>query len=164
MIKLFSFRNTVIALILATGVAFSVGWFKANGQIRKQLEADKIAAVARVVDLERQNSKIKEKVTIKYVNKVKTIKEKEFVYVDAAGNLINTSELPNGWVYIHDATILQLELDEIMANDPALSGFTAAEALKIIVTNYGKCLQNAEQLTSLQQWIKETQEAVNNEN
>lgn len=63
--------------------------------------------------------------------------------------------LPDGFVWLHDAAALGVPPGQRPGDpDAASEGVAASRALDVIVSNYGACHENAEQLTSLQAWVK----------
>jgi hypothetical protein len=111
--------------------------------------------------LERKNSAISTQVVTEYVDRTNTIREKEYVYLDAAKNSVPSQhDMSNGWVYTHDISATSGDADSTRASDASPSGITDTTALVGIITNYSRCQQNAEQLRQLQQWIIQNKEAV----
>lgn len=71
--------------------------------------------------------------------------------------------LSQGWVYAHDQSALGRPIEPEIAANAFPSGITDKEAVSLVADNYGNvCRANADQLTSLQNWIRE-QEKVNEE-
>lgn len=68
--------------------------------------------------------------------------------------------LSQGWVYAHDEAALGRQIDPTMAANTNPSGITDRAALNLVADNYGNvCRANADQLTSLQAWIRQQKEA-----
>lgn len=61
-----------------------------------------------------------------------------------------------GWVRTHDAAATGTAVDATSAADGTPSTTQANTALATVTTNYATCKANEEQLSSLQQWITET--------
>jgi glutamate synthase domain-containing protein 3 len=116
---------------------------------------------AQVVELEKKNTEISNNVVTEYVDRTNTIREKEYVYLDAAKNSVPSQHvMSNGWVYTHDLSATSGDADSTRASDASPSGITDTTALVGIITNYSRCQQNAEQLRQLQQWISQNKAAV----
>jgi hypothetical protein len=114
-----------------------------------------------IAELERKNSAISTEVVTEYVDRTNTIREKEYVYLDAAKNTVPSQHvMSNGWVYTHDLSATSGNADSTRASDASPSGIADTTALVGIITNYSRCQQNAEQLRQLQQWIIQNKEAV----
>jgi hypothetical protein len=117
--------------------------------------------------LEKEQQNIKEKIVTEYVDKVKVVKEKEYVYVDQAKNVVPSQyNLSNGWVYVHDASLNTRGVipDATRASDATASDVKDNQALVTILGNYSVCLQNAQQLTSLQQYVLDTKKSIDEQN
>ena len=74
-------------------------------------------------------------------------------------------DLSNGWVHTHNAAASStIELNEALAAEPEPSYVRDNIALQTITQNYSICLQNAQQLTSLQKYIIEVNKKIDEEN
>lgn len=121
-----------------------------------------------VVKLEAELQKAQEKVSVKietkYIETVKTVKEKEKVYVDRATNdVVSTGELSAGWVYVHDKAAQGVHAEAAPASDGTPSGVEDNQALAVVVENYSICRTDQERLRSLQEWVTKTAENINSE-
>ena len=140
------------ALILGV---FVFGYMK--GSAHAELELQRFAAKAseQVAELERKNSEISNKVVTEYVDRTNTIREKEYVYVDAAKNTVpSQSVMSNGWVFTHGISASASDADATRSSDASPSGIKDNKALETVINNYSTCQQNAEQLKTLQEWIR----------
>ena len=128
-----------------------------------QLEADKAKLQG---DLEKEIANIKIQVVTKYIDRIKVIKEKEYVYRDQAINVVpDRTDLSNGWVSVHDAAAAgNPDADSTRAADATPSGVKANQALAVVTDNYSACHENAEQLTALQEYVREVQKVVDKAN
>jgi hypothetical protein len=116
---------------------------------------------AQVAELEKQNSAISTQVVTEYVDRVNTIREKEYVYRDIVKDSVPAQyDLSNGWVYTHDLSATSGNADATRASDASPSGIKDNSALLTIISNYATCQSNAEQLRQLQQWIIQNKDAV----
>lgn len=163
----------IIILVLVVGILFG-GGFKAGHSyatnhytaIISKMEAD--AATLRAekaelqVKLDAEIANVKERIVTKYVDRIKVIKEKEYVYRDKATNVVpDRTELSNGWVSLHDAAATGSEdATSTDYSDGTGSGVKANQALAVISDNYAACRANAEQLTALQEYVREVQRVV----
>lgn len=140
---------------------FFYGYMKGSAYAEAELARYAARAQAQIAELEKKNSEISTQVVTEYVDRVNTIKEKEYVYLDRAKNNVpDTTILSNGWVYTHDASATGSDADATGASDASPSGIAANQALLRIITNYSDCKANAEQLKSLQDWVRQNKEAV----
>jgi hypothetical protein len=141
--------------------AFIFGYMKGSAYAEAELARFAAKKEAQVAQLEKKNAEISNKVVTEYVDRTNTIREKEYVYRDLAQNSVPAqSDLSNGWVYTHDISATSGDADASRASDATPSGIKDNEALFTIISNYSRCMQNSQQLTSLQQWINDNKRAV----
>lgn len=151
-------------LALFAGVFF-FGYMRGSAAGKAEVAAFAQKATQRANDLEKKNNEISNKVQVKYVDRVNTIKEKQYVYVDTAKNVVpRQHDLSNGFVYTHDISATNGNADPTRAADASPSGVADNQALATVVTNYSICQQTKEQLIALQQWIRENQAAIDEVN
>ena len=145
---------------LIVGVFF-YGYSKGSEKAEAELAKFSAKANAQIAELEKKNQEISSKVQVEYVDRVNTIKEKEYVYRDLAKGSVPTQHtMSNGWVYTHDASASSSDADPTRASDATPSGITDTTALAGIVTNYSRCLPTRQQLISLQRWIEDNRTAI----
>lgn len=162
MFSLGTIQYQILAVALLVAAAFSIGYVK--GSAKAEVEIQKVATEAqeKVAELERQNTEISNKVVTKYVDKVKVVKEKEYVYVNTAENLVpSLVDMSNGWVYLHDISAKNGDADPTRSADATSSGVKDNQAIRTVTENYSICRQNADQLVELQNWIKDNLETIN---
>lgn len=113
------------------------------------------------IELQKEQENIKETIVVEYVDRVKTIREKEYVYVTQIETIVPSQcDLSSGWVHMHDASASGGDADTAGASDETPSGVKDNQALSVVAQNYSLCQQNAEQLRSLQEWINRTQDSI----
>lgn len=144
--------------LLAIGAAlvgvFVFGYMKGSAYAEAELARFSAEKSAQIAELERKNSEISSQVVTEYVDRVNTIREKEYVYRDIAQNAVPAQhDMSNGWVYTHDLSATSGDADAARASDASPSGIKDTTALLTIIGNYANCQANAEQLRQLQQWI-----------
>ena len=145
---------------LIIGVFF-YGYMKGSAYAEAELARFAQKHAEQVAALEKKNAEISNNVQVEYVDRVNTIREKEYVYRDIAqGSVPSQSVMSNGWVYTHDTSATNGNADPTRASDATTSGITDVTALVGIIGNYSRCQQNAQQLASLQRWINENKEAI----
>lgn len=156
----------ILAVVLIVGGAFAAGYNK--GMAGADAEINRYAN--QVEDLEialkKEQSIIREKVRVEYVDRVTKIREKETRIIEAASQVVPSQyELSNGWVHAHNAAASPtIDLDLNLAADSTSSSVKDNVALQTVVENYSICLQNAQQLTSLQKYILEVNNKIDEEN
>lgn len=130
-----------------------------------KMEADAATLRAEKAELQtklnEEIANVKEKIVTKYVDRVRVIKEKEYVYREQANNNVpDRNELSNGWVSLHDDAATGRDADSTRSSDATGSGVAANQALAVVTDNYAACRANAEQLTALQEYVREVQRVV----
>jgi hypothetical protein len=168
------YKILVIGILIALVVAFLFGggYYTGHTFAKNHYEAiiskmNEEAANLRAANAELQTkltaeiSNVKERIITKYVDRVRVIKQKEYVYREqATNNVPDRAELSNGWVYLHDTAAAGGDADSTRSADATGSGVEANQALAVVAENYAACNANAEQLTALQEYVREAQKAV----
>jgi hypothetical protein len=140
---------------------FVFGYMKGSAYAEAELARFSAQKSEQIAELERKNSAISTEVVTEYVDRVNTIREKEYVYRDVVKDSVPTQhDMSNGWVYTHDLSATSGDADSTRASDASPSGITDTTALLAIIGNYSRCQANAEQLRQLQQWIIQNKDAV----
>lgn len=149
---------------LLVGVFF-YGYMKGNAHAEAELQRFAAESSKKIAELEKKNSEISGQVVTQFVDRVNTVKEKEYVYLEAAKNNVPAQhDMSNGWVYTHDISATNGDADSTRASDASPSGIKDNTALLTIISNYSRCEQNAQQLIALQKWILDNQKAVQDSN
>lgn len=152
----------IIAGVALIAAAFFYGYTKGSSSAEAQLQRVSADMSKQIADLEKQNSEISNNVVTEYVDRVNTIREREYVYLDAVENDVPSQfVMSNGWVYTHDISATSSDADSTRSSDASPSGVTDTQALAGVIRNYTICESNAVQLEELQRWIRENQAAVN---
>jgi len=137
------------------------GYMKGSAYAEAELQRFAAKASTQVAELEKKNAEISNNVVTEYVDRTNTIREKEYVYIDTAKNIVpSQSVMSNGWVFTHDSSATASDADPTRASDASSSGITDTTALVGIITNYSRCQQNAQQLIALQKWIADNKTEV----
>jgi hypothetical protein len=156
-------KLAIIAAIILGALGF--GYIKGKEGAKIAIANYEAAALKQINELKDMNAAISGKVTVQYVDRVNTIREKETRYVDSAKDDVPSQfELSNGWVFTHDIGATGGDADSTRSSDETPSGIKDNESLITILRNYSTCQQNAEQVKNLQQWITENQRAVEDSN
>lgn len=111
---------------------------------------------AEIAILKQKEAEVTVKVVTKYIDKLTVVKEKSneiIKYITTESD--NKCELPNSFSVLHDAAAKNELPDPAGASDAKASQLKLSDATTTIITNYGFCNQNAEQLNSLQEWVRE---------
>jgi uncharacterized coiled-coil protein SlyX len=142
-------------------IAFSA-WF-ARSYTVAQYEKEIAEQNQKVAELEAENERKSAKVVTKFVERVKTIEVegativKEIpVYVTKDSDAKCT--IPTGFVRLHDRAANGDPGATGSAHD-APSGVDLSTVAQTVTGNYLTCRKTAEQLTALQEWVRETHPA-----
>jgi hypothetical protein len=145
-----------------TGHTFATNHYTA---IIATMEADAATLRAEQAELQAkltaEIANVKERIVTKYVDRVKVITKKEYIYREqATNNVPDRTELSNGWVSLHDDAATGRDADSTRSSDATGSGVASNQALAVVTDNYAACHANAEQLTALQEYVREVQRVV----
>ena len=156
----------ILAMVLIVGGAFAAGYKKGTDQGEVMIQKAANEAEELAIALKKEQAMIREVVKVEYVDRVTKIKEKETQIVQAAAQAVpGQYDLSNGWVHTHNAAASPtIDLDMAQAGDATSSFVKDNVALQTISENYSICLQNAQQLTSLQKYLLEVNAAIDREN
>ena len=153
-----------IAIVVAVAALLSGAYFKGYDKAEDkylaeiaEFNAQKIVLEAR---LQTALSEVKVEVVTEYVDRVKVVKEKEYVYRDKIVTVPSKCELSDGWVRLHDASARGDDAGTTDFTDETPSGIRDTQALGTVIENYSICHQNAEQLKALQNWVRQAQAEV----
>lgn len=144
-IQIGSIVGLVFSVYMCGGIANEEGWQK------KVLEQQ-----AEIAQLKQKEAEVTTKVVTKYIDKIQVVKEtnnaiSKYITKDADSKC----DLPVSFSVLHDAAAKNELPDATRATDASSSGVALSTATSTIVENYGACIQNAEQLKALQEWIIE---------
>ena len=120
-------------------------------------------AEAKVAQKETQAVEATVKVVTKYVKTVETIKEKGDVIIKEIPMYITKVDdsmcaVPNGFVLLHDSASRNEIPDSTRVPNAGASDVKISEVAGTVIENYTTYYQLAEQLKSLQDWIKAQQQ------
>ena len=165
MFNLIPFPIKFLILVSVLGGALGFGYMKGLEHSKLVIAEFETKANEQIADLEKKNSEISNTVVTEYVDKVRKIKEKEYVYVDAAEKYVpSQSNLSNGWVFTHDIGATGGDADSTRSSDASSSDIKDNQALITILGNYSICTQNAQQLIGLQSWIEQNKKTIEESN
>lgn len=92
----------VVILAALIGGSIAYGYNKAENKYLVKIATYKTEAELLQTRLDAALADVKVKVVTEYVDRVQTIKEKEYVYRDKIVTVPSKCELSNGWVLLHD--------------------------------------------------------------
>lgn len=158
--SVWKYAAIIIAAVSILTFTYLRGYDKAEDKYLAEIAAFNAQAQLLESRLEAALAHVEVKVVTEYVDRVQTIKEKEYVYRDKIVTVPSKCELSSGWVLLHDASARGDDADSTGVTDATPSGVKDTEALDGIVGNYSICQQNAEQLKALQDWVVYAQAEV----
>jgi len=150
----------VVAALGLAGTSYYFGYTRAKTAADLEFKeyVDKIEK--QITKLENELAEAEAKVIIEYVDRIVKIKEKEYVYINKAKDVPSKCELSNGWVSLHDSAASGSEPDSAGVIDATPSGIKDNQALETVTSNYSICERNAEQLKSLQEWVRNNNKII----
>jgi hypothetical protein len=147
-----------LALAILVTAATGWGWVKGAASVQAEWNAERAAQTITVLRVKVAQAEVTERVVTQYVDRVRIVREtadaiiREVpVYVPAQCD--PDGRLPAGWRVLHDAAASGGAADPAtVAHAQPVAPDAAAET---VTRNYGTCRETAEQLTALQQWVRE---------
>lgn len=154
----------ILAVVFIVGGAFGYGYKRGveQGEVMIQKAANEAEQLK--IELEKEQGNIKERVVTEYKDRIIRVKDREVVYQQATEQLGSKFNVSNGWVHLHDTAVKGEEVNPELGSDQADSPYKETQALATVLSNYSVCLQNAQELISLQSWILKTKESVDKQN
>ena len=150
-IQVASIAVLVFGVYMEGGIATQEKWEAKVAEVKLEM-AKKETASAEVTT----------KVVTKYINKVQIVKEKgneiiKQVPVYITKDADTKCDVPTGFVMLHDSASRNEVPDSARKIDGTTSNVKISGVAETVVDNYTTYHQVAEQLRSLQEWIKEQQ-------
>lgn len=146
----------VLLLLLAAGLYYGHARYNAGqANIQAKWDAQKGKDTAEIERLKAEAGKVTVRVETKYVDRVKTIREKGDTIVQKVPVYVPAGlpDLPGGWRLLHDhAAAGTIPGPSETADGAPVAPETAAAT---VAANYTTCLATAEQLRGLQEWVNE---------
>jgi hypothetical protein len=156
-----SLLRIVGIVLLVVGVYFR-GGYGVEMEWRAKVEEIKLE----IAKKEKESAEVSQKVVTKYVETVKVVKEKGDVIIKEIPTFITKSDddkcaVPNGFVSVHDAAAKNEIPETTRGTNEGTSEVKISGVAETVVENYTTYHQVAEQLKSLQNWIREQQKVYN---
>lgn len=149
-------------LIMAAAVVMVLWWAYAAGKesVQKDWDASVARGLIEVARLKEKQVVVTTKVETKYIDRIKTVREKGSVVIQKIPVYIpaGTPDLPLGFFLLNNAAATGQLPDAADISDGAT--IPAQAFAEGVVENYTICLANSEQLIGLQEWVRE-QQALN---
>ena len=149
--QLISVLILAFALYMEGGISNEISWNAKINELKLELAAK-----------ETQSVEITTKIITKYVDRVKIVKETGDVIIKEIPKYITTIDdskctIPNGFVMLHNSAASNELPDSSRDFNAGASEIKISGVATIVIENYNTYYQLAEQLKSLQSWVKEQQ-------
>ena len=147
-----------LALAILVAAATGWGWVKGAASVQAEWDAERAAQTITVLRVKVAQAEVTERVVTRYVDRVRVVREQADAVIREVPIYVPQScdadgRLPAGWRVLHDAAASGGAADpSTVAHAQPVAPDTAAET---VARNYGTCRETAEQLTALQQWVRE---------
>lgn len=148
----------LLALAALAAALLGFGWVKGADHVQDEWDAAISKQALQVADVKVAQAEATVKVITKYVDRVKVVREtgdtilKEVpVYVPAEADA--ACVVNHGFVRLHDAAVAGRLPESTRSADAAPAGIALSAVAGTVADNYGRCHENAEQLTALQEWV-----------
>lgn len=155
----------VAAALLVGVLLFGLGWMARGDHVQAQAAEKQNARLAEAFAQGQELGVVRDKVVTKYVDRIQVIEKKGTtlikevpVYVSAKADAACTVNA--GFVRVHDYAATEQPLpapDPAGDADAAPSGIALSAVAEAVAENYTSCRQNAEQLTSLHELLRQYQ-------
>lgn len=146
-IKYGSILGLLFSIYMIGGISNEASWQKKV--LEQQVE---------IAQLKQKEAEVSTKVVTKYIDKLTVVKETNNAISKYVTNEADAKcQLPNSYSVLHDAAAKNELPDPTGASDARTSDVKLSEATTAVIANYGICHENAQQLKSLQEWIREQQ-------
>jgi len=147
-----------LALAVLVAAATGWGWVKGAASVQQDWNTERAVQTIAVLRVQVKQAEVTERIVTQYVDRVRVVRETADAVIREVPVYVPQScdadgRLPAGWRVLHDAA----------ASGRAASTSTDADAQPVapdtaaatVARNYGTCRETAEQLTALQQWVRE---------
>ena len=157
-----NFIPQFIGMVFIAAGIFTTGGLWTQKEYLAEVEKFK-QEVARI---EKESAEATEKVVIKYKEKIVVVKEKGDVIIQKVPEYITKESdamcvVPNGFVVLHDSASKNEIPNTSSSSNGEASGVALSTVATTVVGNYTTCHEVREQLTSLQEWVKNQKSIYN---
>lgn len=164
-----NYKFVTRTIALAAAAAFAGYHYSENGWEKRfaEFKAQEAEQIAKMKELEVQSQKVNVETIIKYVDRVKVVKEKGAtivkeipVYVSAKSD--DRCIIPTGFVRAHDSAANPSDV-----SSASVESYDSATDIKLsavaetVVDNYTKYHEVVEQLRALQDWVNAQDQLIN---
>lgn len=157
------YRLLAMAAFAAALAGF--GWVKGACHVQAEWDAATGKQSLQVAVIQKRRAETTVQVVTRYVDRAKVVREtgdtiinEVPVYVPAEADA--ACVLSRGFVRLHDAAAAGRLPQAAGAADALPAGIALSTVAGTVADNYERCHENAEQLTALQEWIREMEKAA----
>jgi hypothetical protein len=152
---IYKFILSPIAIIIIISTIFAEGIYYNQKKYQEQMQEYQ----NKIHDAEEEAKKASDNIRIKYIDKVKVIKEtsdENVKYIEKVVTQYDSScTLSNAAIMLHNSSSQNVVARSSGGIDEGTSDVKASELLKVITDNYSTYYQVREQLLGWQDWYKE---------
>ena len=147
-----------LALGALVAAAAGWGWVKGAASVQQDWNTERAVQTIAVLRTQVKQAEVTERIVTQYVDRVRVVRETADAIIREVPVYVPQScdadgRLPAGWRVLHDAAASGGAADPAGAADAQPVAPDTAAAT--VARNYGTCRETAEQLTALQQWVRE---------
>ncbi len=140
------------SLYMEGGISNQAEWEAKVAQVKLDMAVKEVAS-----------EKVTTKIVTKYIKQIQVVKETGDVIIKEIPTYITKIDdskcaVPNGFVVLHDSASRNEVPDSTRVPNAGASNVKISEVAGTVIENYTTYYQLAEQLKSLQDWIKEQQQ------
>ena len=159
--NLIAWPYRLLALAALCIAVFGFGWLKGASHVQAQWDAATAAQQQAQAQVQTRQAEATVQVVTQYVDRIQVVREKGDtliqeipVYVPVQADAACT--VHRGFVRLHDAAAAGELPTAPRDTDAPAEGLALSAVTATVVTNYQTCIENAEQLKALQDWIRQT--------
>ena len=151
----------LLSLAVLCIALFGFGWLKGASHVQARWDAATAAQQQAQAQVQVRQAEATVQVVTQYVDRIQVVREKGDtliqeipVYVPVQADAACT--VHRGFVRLHDAAAAGELPEPARDADAPAEGLALSAVAATVVTNYQTCIENAEQLKALQDWIRQT--------
>lgn len=148
-----------LAMALLVAAACALAWFKGAAHVHDQWDLENARQTAAVAKRAAARAVATVQVVTRYVDRVQVVRDTTTATLAEVPAHVTPDDdarctVNRGFVRLHDAAAAGRVPDPTGETDAAPAGIALSAAAHRVAENYGACLQNAEQLIALQDWVR----------
>ena len=145
---------------LLAAALVSIGWVKGATYVQNKWDAENTHQSLQVATVKKLQAEATVQIITKYVDRVKVVREAGDTIIKEVSTYVPLEAdaacvLSRDFVRLHDAAAAGRLPDSAGGADASAPGIALSTVASTVADNYERCHENAEQITALQQWIRE---------